>query len=179
MKKLFIIAVVLITGITANKVSAQTTLSATGALPATLTLTLNPALSITVMTPDVGLNFETSADYLDGVKTTQSDHLTFASTSGFSITAKADGNLKGGTGGEIPINTVTITPTDGTKKAGGTVTSQRLLATPVTIYTSGSKTTGGTTEASLDMDYKASGGTDYLNRTGTFTSTITYTITAL
>jgi len=180
MKKLFIIAAVLITGFTINKASAQTTTGTTD-----LKVTLNAVQSITVNNPTVGLNFTNSADYLTGVNTTQENHLTFASTSGFSITAKAGTDLTGGTGNDIPVSTVTITPSTGTigNPPGGTPTitaSPLSKAAAVTIYSSPSTiTSGGTTQASLDVNYNASGGTNYLNRTGTFTSTITYTIAPL
>jgi hypothetical protein len=175
MKKLLIITSVLITAFSVNKASAQTTGSTT------LSVTLTKTQSITVNQTNVGLNFLTSADYLNGVNAAQANHLTFASTSGFSISAKAGTDLTGGTGGDIPISTVNITPTTGTigTSPGGTATAQPLSKTTAAIiYTSGTASTGGTAQASLNIDYKAS-GTDYLNRTGTFSSVITYTIAPL
>ncbi|MEJ5964306.1 hypothetical protein [Pedobacter immunditicola] len=175
MRKLSIIAVVFVTGLTANTASAQLS----GAT--TLNVTLAATQSITVNNPTVALNFGSSANYLSGVNAEQADHLTFASTSGFTISASASGDLTGGTGGAIPISTVKITPTPGSldESLGGTATAIDLSTAVVPIYTSGTKTTGGTTQASLDVDYRASGGTNYLNRTGTFNSTITYTIAPL
>lgn len=181
MKKLFIIAVVLITGFSVNKVSAQALSGTTN-----LSVTLNAVQSIAVTQTDVNLNFATSADYLSGVNATQTNHLTFASTSGFSITAKAGTDLTGGIGAVIPISTVTITATPGltgTLPVAPPTSAQALSKdAAITIYTSGPghtagvDATGGTTQGNLNINYMASGGTSYLNRTGTFSSTITYTI---
>lgn len=184
MKKLFIIAVVLTTGLTVNEVAAQT-----GPLAGTTTLsvTLAAAQSITVNQAAVELSFTKSADYLNGVSAPQANHLTFASTSGFTITATAATDLTGGIGDDISINTVTITPTAGDigTLPDGTAEAKALIkASPVTIFTSGPGHTagagakGGTTQASLDIDYKAKqiNEGDYLNRTGKFSSIITYTI---
>ena len=185
MRKLFITAAVLITGFTINTASAQVVESTTGTT--ILSVTLNTVQSITVNNPTVGLNFATSADYLNGKTFKQPNHLTFSSTSGFFITATAATNLTGGTGDDIEISTVTITPEAGNigSLPTGVFTPNPLeVALPVTIFTTGpghiagGTPTGGTTEASLNIDYtaktKALG--DYLNRKGKFSSTITYTI---
>jgi len=182
MKKLFIIAVVLITGITANKVSAQDKSTGT----TTLSVTLDAVQSITVNQNAVALNFTTSANYLTGVNAIQANHLTFASTSGFAITAMAGSDLTGTgtTGGPIPISTVKITASPGSTGTLPVVpsTAEQPLSkdAPITVYSSPSiVTAGGTTQANLNINYMASGGTNYLNRTGTFSSTITYTIAPL
>jgi len=183
MKKLFIIAAVLITGITANKVSAQDKSTGT----TTLNVTLDAVQSIKVNNSTVDLSFTTTADYLNGVNAPQPNHLTFSSTSGFFITATAATDLTGGTGDPIDISTITITPKAGNIgnfPAGALTPTNLVKATAVTIFTTGpghlagGTPTGGTTQASLNIDYTAKTKVlgDYLNRTGKFSSLITYTI---
>jgi hypothetical protein len=177
MKKLLLTAAFFLTAIIFSEVKAQTTASTT------LTVNLTAVQSIQVNQATVAINFGSSTDYLNGVNAPQTDHITFSSTAGYAITALAATDLTGGDGGSIPISTINITPTQGTKTSNGLLSATKPLSltVPALIYSTASTPTGsgGTTQAKLSVNYKASGGSDYLNRTGAFSSIITYTIAPL
>ena len=178
MKKFLLTAAFFLTAIIFSEVKAQTTTST-----ATVTVSLTAVQSIKVNSPAVAINFRRSTDYLNGVNAPQTDHITFSSTAGYTISALAATDLTGGTGGSIPISTIDITPTQGTLTSAGQLSATKPLSltVPAVIYSTASTPTGsgGTTEAKLSVNYKASGGADYLNRTGAFSSVITYTIAPL
>jgi hypothetical protein len=130
---------------------------------------VNPAQST------VTLNFATSADYLDGVFITQAAHLEITSTSGFQVKVKAaTASLVNGVS-TIPVSTILLTPTlsAGSVDEGAAFTPVSLSATPQPIL----NTPNGNARIYFDMQYKASGGQDYINKAaGTYVTTITYSI---
>lgn len=145
---------------------------------ATLNVILQDIQSITVNTTQetVNLTLSTVADYQDGVNVDQADHLTVVSTSGFNITAQASGDLtKTSELNTIPVSTVSLTATAGSTSPDGTMGSPVFLSAtaPVTLVTGASSNL----DAKYDMNFTVSGGTEYLNQpTGTYTTTITYTL---
>jgi hypothetical protein len=155
---------------------------------ATLNVVLSDVRSIKVNPAQatVTLNFANVTDYNNGVSSTQNAHLEVTSTGGYIIKVKSSTpNLVNGTN-QIPVNTVTLTPLQSSGGAVGTSTSAvgrastlipvNLGATATTIISS----TDGATKIFYDMTYRASGGAPYINKaSGTYTTTITYTIEPL
>ena len=148
----------------------------------TLNVTLAQVQSISVNSGQktVTLAFETASDYQNGVSSPQTDHLNVSSTTSFQVNVKAEGDLSNGTE-NIPVNTITITPTvtsgyADAEPGGETLTGTSLSTSDQGIITSA---TNGTVETHYDVEYKASGGDDYINKpAGTYATTVTYTITA-
>lgn len=169
MKKIILLAVVFAAFFGLNKISAQTTSSTT------LNVVLSSVQAIEVKESSVAINFTTSAHYSSGVSAAQANHITFASTDKFNISVSAP-DLKGGVGGDIPISTISLKPTLASSVTTLTAPTANdiaaLSSTPQTLFSS----TSGTTEGKLDVTYKASGGSQYLGKTGAYTSVITYSI---
>lgn len=156
-----------------NQVSAQASSSAT----ANLSVVLSELRSITVAAPNVSVPITTAAHYQTGNSTTVNNHLLVTSSAAYKITATAaTANLVNGAN-NIPVSTITLTPTAGTVNGGGTVTynSQPLVTTAPGTLVAG---TAGTTSSSFNIMYAASGGSAYLVPAGTYTTTVTYTVTA-
>lgn len=154
-----------------NQVNAQASSSAT----ANLSVVLSDLRSITVASPNVSVPITTAAHYQTGNSTTVNNHLQVTSSAAYKITATAaTANLVNGAN-NIPVSTITLTPTAGTVTGSGTVAynSQPLVtATPGTLVAG----TAGTTSSSFNIKYAASGGSAYLVPAGTYTTTVTYTI---
>lgn len=144
----------------------------------TLNVTLVAVQNISVNSGQttVTITFNESSDYLNGVSSSQTEHLEVSSTEEFVVkVSTASENLSDGTN-MIPVNTITVTPVyaSGTNP-GATATAVALSTTATTILSS----TNGTTEALYDVTYDASGGPNYVNKpAGTYTTTVTYTISA-
>ena len=169
MKKFLLTAAFFLTAVIFTEVKAQTTGSTV------LSVKLETAQSIRVNHAAVLLTLNTSDHYTNGVAIDQANHITFASNVGFKISAKGT-DLTNGAGEVIEIGNITIKPTQGTTGSTGTLTTTALDADDTIIYSSASAEVGGTNGANLNINYKAAGGTPFLNKTGTFTSNITYTI---
>lgn len=134
--------------------------------------------SITVNNPTVNLNFSTAADYTGGVHSgaATNDHITVSSNTGFSVNVKGSGNLVNGSN-SIPLGTIVVTPSNGSQTISPsptyTATSGGLSTSNQTIITSATSTTS----AKFNIDYYASGGSDYVGvPAGTYSATVTYSI---
>lgn len=168
--------------LSASNLKAQTTATAT------LNVKLHPILNIALNNGStVDLEFSNSNDYANGVGESIADHLAVNSTSGFTVTVKADGDLTNGSK-SIPISDILLTTSDGTANpVDGIDNSGLASALPLnstsdqTVFRSGSGAAIGT----IDVLYKAILGSDdfHDNSFGsvdgvqTYTATVTYTIT--
>ena len=137
---------------------------------------------ITVNSTSVNLEFQTAADYTDGVHSgaATNDHLTVGSTSGFQVVVKGAGDLSDGMH-SIPLNSIVITPSNGSEVTGITPaylpTTNGLTTVDQAIITSSS----GVPSAKFDVDYFAHNNDAYLNAVGsygaaTYSTTVTYAI---
>ncbi len=130
----------------------------------------------------VSLNFATASDYDNGVSSLQNAHLEISSTGGFIVSAKSSSpNLVNGAN-TIPVNTIKLTPSLSAIASNsttiGTPTNRTISLSPIQTTFISSRL--GATKVFFDVDYKASGGAQYINKAaGTYTSTITYTIDPL
>lgn len=97
MKKLLISAFALVS----IALGAQTT--------ATLSVKLNPIMSITVNQPSVTTEFTTEQDYVDGKDLAIPDHLTTFSTGGYQVSARALSPTIQGPTDDLDLDIVTIT----------------------------------------------------------------------
>jgi hypothetical protein len=175
MKRLFLCAAVFMAAAVFNEVNAQAVSATT---QPTLNVTLSDIQSIVVNNADIDLNFTTPSNYSNGVRNTLMNHLTVTSSGKFIVKVKAAGThltkSATATGSPIPVSTISLTPT----LAGTTFGTS--TPTTITALTNADQTlyanTEGTTSSSINVSYKAAGGADYLNRTGSFTTTLTYTI---
>jgi hypothetical protein len=143
---------------------------------ATLNVVLDDIQSITVNSAQeiVTLTFDDVADYTNGVFSDQADHLAVVSTVDFDVTVVASSDLDSGTA-TIPVNTITLLA------SGGNNAPATATYAPVVMSTATAGTLIDAADADLDaefnVNYDASGGADYLNKpTGTYTTTITYTL---
>ena len=168
-----VLAIAMLTGIQASYAEGDQTSD-----NVTLNVTLAQVQSISVNTAQktVTLAFQSASDYQYGVSSTQVDHLNVSSTTSFQVKVMASGDLSNGTD-EIPVSTITVTPTVNSGYSGPaeeTLTGTSLSTSDQGIINSG---TNGTVETHYDVEYKASGGENYINKSaGTYTTTVTYTI---
>ncbi|MHA6727005.1 hypothetical protein ACX3PU_02955 [Chryseobacterium sp. A301] len=169
--------------ITAN---AQTTATAT------VNVRLHPIQTIIVnpSNQNVNLDYNTEADYLNGVDATQADHLTVYSTGAFAVTVKSDTDkLKSTATGvteDIEASDIFVTASAGTTNAleATGVTYEpavSLKTTPTALFSS---TIGGVNK-NVNVNYAAKGDLDaYVNKyfnvenPTVYTTTVTYTIAA-
>jgi len=162
------LAVLGIHSVSAQQLSDDVTLN--------VTLVAVQNISVNATQTTVTLTFEEAGDYLNGVSSSQPNHLEVASTDDFVVkVSTSTDNLVNGTN-TIPVSTITVTPAyaSGTDPEA-TESAQTLSIGAKTILTS----TTGTTQAFYNVTYDASGGTDYINKpAGTYTTTVTYTISA-
>ena len=169
--KLSLLSAVVVTAFGINEASAQ----ATG--NTTLTVQLDQVRSITVADATVNITFNSAADYINGKSTTKNNHLVVTSTADYEVKVKSGGDLINGSN-SIPIGTISLTPT-----AGSTGTAPDNLL-PITNLSNTDQTIAssatGTVQTSINVQYAASGGTNYVNvPSGNYTATITYSIEAL
>ncbi|MGE4586049.1 MAG: hypothetical protein AB7D05_01770 [Mangrovibacterium sp.] len=119
----------------------------------------------------VTLIFDEAGDYINGVSENQSGHLIVTSTSGFQVKVSASGDLNYGTN-TIPVKTISVEPS-GAAGEGESFTPQSLSTTEAQIISS----TYGKAGKSYDISYVSAGGSDYMDiPSGTYTTTVTYTI---
>ncbi len=161
-------------------VFSQTTASATlnVVLADVRSIKVNPAQNV------VNITFSNSSDYSNGVAINQIGHLEITSTSGYIVKARASSaNLIFGAE-QIPVSTVTLTASlnsggiSSSSSTGKANTSTyvypiRLSTTP-RVMIEGSLGGAGII---YDVNYKAGGGVDYMNKpSGNYSTTIIYTI---
>lgn len=183
MKKVVIASLMMVFGIAAQ---AQTGKSDN----VTLNVKLNPIQTLIVKTDQktVDLNYVDRANYLNGVSSTQDNHLNVFSTGGFEVKVKSSSSelvnqAAAGPNGNIDAGSVKITAMAGTQDAL-TVAQYNpavaLSATEGTIVSS----TKGAVDRNIGVKYEAAGANAYIdkyvaNQTPTvFTTTVTYTIYA-
>lgn len=179
MKKGFLLAVIIVAGlsINANKATAQSSANAT------LNVQLSAVQSIKVNSPVVNISISQPDDYLNGKSSGAiDDHLEVTSTGLYTISAKASGALSNGVAAnDIPLSALTITPTF--KSSATALTGEvynTLAGTVSTIDQAFIKSSGGTTNAKYKVEYALSsgtGGSNLINRpAGAYVAVITYTI---
>jgi hypothetical protein len=147
---------------------------------ATLQITLQQVQSITVNAAQkiVTLTYASANDYQNGVSEAESDHLSIDSNADFDVQVNASGDLTDGSSNTLAANTITLLASDGsTGTASGTTPfpSVTLSTTKQALINKGDAGFGKT----FNVDYTAAGNGTYLNKPlGTYSTTITYTLTA-
>ena len=142
----------------------------------TLNVNLTNILSLTTSVATTDINYTTVADYTSGVTVNVAGQLVVSSNRNFDLKVKAAGDLTGPSSNTIAIGkvTVAITNTDlGVTPARGVAltTADQALASNVP----------GTMSKALNLRYSTPGGSDaaFFKPGGTYTTTLTYTATAL
>lgn len=148
----------------------------TQAQSVTLNVNLTNVLSLTTAVNATNINYTTVADYTNGVTADVTGQLVVSSNRNFDLKVKAAGDLTGPSSNTIAVNkvTVSITNTDlGVTPATGVAlsTTDQALASNVP----------GVMSKSLNLRYVTPGGSDaaFFKPGGTYTTTLTYTATAL
>lgn len=129
------------------------------------------------------LDYETTADYANGVELEQPDHLNMFSTGGFVVKVSSqEANLTSENGEVIPASDIIITPRQGILNPliGAAFSSVNLSSEATTII---SNNTGGMNKT-FGIHYQAKGNNEYVDKyidTGSpavFSSNIVYSIEA-
>lgn len=132
-------------------------------------ITVNEAQS------NVAISLSTASEYLNGKTSQQADHIKIMSSSNYEIKVSAATNLIGESS-SIDIGTVTLVPSQGS--VGGE--NNNLNMNPIALSLADTtlvQASQGDAERTFNVDYKVSGGADYLNKpAGTYSTLITYTI---
>lgn len=133
------------------------------------------SISVNQGQKQVDVDFETVADFISGKTALQANHIEVSSTSQYEIKVSASSELEGETA-NIPVNTVSLTPSFG--DVGAAVSGIEFL--DVALST-GAQTLidseGGDARRSFNVDYRIAGGQEYMNKPeGSYKTTITYSI---
>ena len=143
----------------------------------TLNIVISPAGTITIQNGGgtSTLTFSTVQNYLNGVSLTQTKALNVFGTPSYAVSVQASGNLKNGSN-FIGIGNIHLTPTANPSGTGISTSSISFSQTAQNIITS----TTPTLSQDFDLKYfTPAANTGFLNQpTGTYTTTLTYTITA-
>ena len=141
---------------------------------ATLNVTLVDVLQLTVNTASATLNFNTSADYTNGVTSTVANQLSVFSSRPYGLQVRASATTLTNAGSNsIPVSNISVVPTGTT--GIGTTTTRALSNTDQTFVSSAPATLG----KNISMQYAtAAGNTAFLLPGGTFSATLTFTIVA-
>lgn len=150
----------------------------------TLNVKLNPIQTLTVNSNQkvVDLEYKTKDDYLQGVASTQENHLTVFSTGGFNINVKSSDAQLTGSQDNIEASSIQITAANGsgtaiestgfeTKALGGS--GQTIVSSDV-----------GGSELNFNVTYKGKGENEYINKyynaenPTVYTTTVMYEIVA-
>lgn len=180
MKKMLIAAIAVL-GITVTS-QAQTTTTLNVKLHPIQTLVVNPAQS------QVDLNYSSTEDYLNGVVSTQEDHLKIYSTGGFQVKVRsASSNLESSSDAvtsTLAANTIQISASNGTEG----INEAEFFSTELQDNVDEGliiKSLVGGVDKTFNVEYRGAGANQYVNlynsaETPTVYSTVvTYTITAL
>ena len=180
MKK-FLVAAIAVLGVTFTS-QAQTTTTLNVKLHPIQTLVVNPAQN------QVNLNYQSTEDYLNGVVSTQQDHLSIYSTGGFQVKVKSASNslesISSAVTSTLEANTIQILASNGTAGINGAEFFSTALQDDVNEGLIIKSLVGGV-DKTFNIEYKGAGGDQYVNlynsaETPTVYSTVvTYTITAL
>ena len=148
-----------------------------GTGPASMSIVLSNLSTLTLGSgaSTAALNFSSASAYQNGVTLNQSAALGVFCNQSYSISVAASQNLKNGTN-SIPISNVTVDATPSTGGTGITTPAKTLSTSSQTIITA----TSGTLSQNFDLSYYTSAGnTAFLGMpAGTYTTTLTYTITS-
>ncbi len=141
---------------------------------ATLNVTLVDVLQLTVNTSTASLNFNTAADYTNGVTSTVSNQLSVFSSRPYGLQVRASATTLTNAGTySIPVSNISVVPTATT--GIGTITTRALSNTDQTFASLAPATLG----KNVSMQYATSAGnTAFLIPGGTFSATLTFTIVA-
>lgn len=129
------------------------------------------------------LDYETTADYANGVQLEQPDHLNMFSTGGFVVkVSSTEVNMTGENGETIPVSDIIITPKQGILNplVGAAYSPATLSSEATTII---SNNTGGMNKT-FGIQYQAKGNNEYVDKyvdTGSptvFSTNIVYSIEA-
>lgn len=129
------------------------------------------------------LDYETTADYANGVQLEQPDHLSMFSTGGFVVkVSSTDVNMTAENGQVIPVSDIIITPREGIQNPliGASFSPATLSSEATTIITNN---TGGI-NITFGIHYQAKGNNEYVDKyvdTGNptvFSTNIVYSIEA-
>ncbi|RBL92464.1 hypothetical protein [Chitinophaga flava] len=174
--RMFILAVVLCLPFVSK---AQFTPTASTTLTVNLSALSGIELNAAGLNPT--LNYLASSDYTNGVTVSQTAALSAFSTSPYSITIHASGQLVNTTNSSntIPVGDVTVTPSLAASNSAITITPQ---AIPVSAGSALKliASTAGTILQNFNLAYSTVGAptTDFINKlTGAYTTTIVYAIT--
>lgn len=125
---------------------------------------------------DVLIALNTASEYLNGKSTAQANHIEIMSSANYEVKVSASTHLQGESA-SININTITITPSLGS--IGGIPTgSMQLTPTPLALSENTLvQSSQGDIQRSFNINYRVSGGSEYLNKPiGTYSTLVTYTI---
>lgn len=180
MKK-FLVAAIAVLGVTFTS-QAQTTTTLNVKLHPIQTLVVNPAQN------QVDLNYQSTGDYLNGVSSTQEDHLKIYSTGGFQVKVKsASDNLESSSNAvtsTLAANTIQISASNGSEGITGAEFFSTELQDNVNEGLIIKSTVGGV-DKTFNVQYQGAGGDQYVNLYNSaenptvYSTVVTYTITAL
>jgi hypothetical protein len=151
---------------------------ATTSGPKTLNLkvTVSDLAAININTATINLKLQTAADYKNGVYVDVPNHLVVSKTTPYTVTVKADdSNLKLGATYTIPSSILSIGPAAGQT---GVNSISSLTTSPQTLVSSSMPAIDRKNSIRYSIDATKTPG--LLNKTaGIYTTTVTYTVTAL
>lgn len=180
MKK-FLVAAIAVLGVTFTS-QAQTTTTLNVKLHPIQTLVVNPAQD------KVNLNYSSTGDYLNGVVSTQQDHLSIYSTGGFQVKVKSASNSLESTSSAVTstlaANTIQILASNGTEGINGAEFFSTALQDNVNEGLIIKSLVGGV-DKTFNVEYQGGGANQYVNLYNSaenptvYSTVVTYTITAL
>ncbi len=149
----------------------------------TLKININPIQTIVVnpAQKSVDLNYLTKENYTDGVTSTQENHLTIYSTSGFQVTVKSDKNVLENGSQSINASDIKINVLPGSENPLKNFNKNKNIALGISGEVLFSKPSG-TTDKNVNVSYTAAGKNTYLNKyikgenPTVYEANITYTI---
>lgn len=156
----------------------------------TLNVKLNPIQTLVVNSgqKSVDLEYKNIADYANGVKSTQADHLKIYSTGAFAVTVNSSSDdIKRASGAEtIAASSIKVKAELGTTNSlSGAMLTEVALSTDVNaIANTIIKSTVGGVDKNFNITYSGLNGNGYINnyfndeKPTVYTTTVTYTIAA-
>ncbi|WP_417350523.1 hypothetical protein [Flavobacterium alkalisoli] len=182
MTNFFKVASVAIVALTANSLFAQTEDTA----ETTLNVNLGSSFEITVADASVDIDMNTPEHFQSGNTSGQkTDHVQVSATGEYEVKVIASTDLTSGAE-TIPVSTITVTPTLGSYLGAGDEGSVSPTLTAQSLSTSTENTiiscdTGESLRGyNIEYSVPAASAAEYLNHTtGTYTTTVTYSLYAL
>jgi hypothetical protein len=150
----------------------------------TVNIKLHPIQSLIInpIQQNVDLDYYTKEDYEDGVSVVQADHLEIYSTGSFQIVATTNNITFEGTADTLPLNTLLLTPTDGSNPI--TSSTKNIINLSQVDQVLVSSTIGGANKT-FNVEYKGEGNDEYLTKyynsesPTIYTAVVKYTIMPL